>query len=1446
MSITEKLLFFNKQGYPYNFTLTDNVWNGKILFEPNSSDTFEDLSMYILEKVEPISLTDNIKIVNDELYNVSGMTITPYTYSDFKVENILPVNKSDRFYSKWIYGKGIEKKFPLSTIVSFSGSINTDNLLYPSGHTDFTSDRLYSVVATKKNAIMIITDTDNNSFNLHEDELHSADFSNLKISSIRTVSFPEYNRNLESEYRPNNDMKISIVGTQNNDGVYELSNINHNYSSIYDYDLSSLPSDTTSIEVDVELLTDRPLLYYGNINIYKDGDTLLAKFLDKRNVSLNIGTTFIVEDNIGNHQFNSNEYTITSFIDKINLGTSKVFINSVSEIDDDGKRYNFTEIIYNSNDINIEEQDDIYLNYINDTTLDFSGFYDYGLESINIITDISGDTISFDTTRIFETGQIINIMSGSTTTVKGTYKIKTGGKNKIFDIEVISGSTSITKNDIVTYTNTLKNDNIKFKILSIEDAYVTKGINTIPVIINNTQFKKAKIDINLLNYGSFNYTFTKVLKDNEKNIAVVSASVDDEPYNSSSALRCLSVSNILKLNHQYINSVSETIDTFINKYKNYLKSNGIDLYKLNNKLILESLYYGQKYYFNSKLLVNGIEQYSNKLYSNSENITTVYNLILKENDLTYEKTNMSNVTTKTFYANLKLSLSDDVKDYGFSLNINDIDYYIEYNDSTDLLSNTSVTIDSFIEKWYDVFDKNGLIIYKGNEQDNTLEQLFIIGKEPNVKVENIKVKVNKFSSYKFLDVNNEDNNTVKNGLINIIYNSYTMLTSNYLEISSINLIDYGFSTGMIISLYGSTYPSNNKEFNIIGITNSRIELSFQGNMYNDEKEITLISREYLRRPRETNLKDIYYRFRWEDDLSSEIFMFDLSGENLKPWMNHPDYVYTGPKPLPLNGDIVFLNKEPNKDINFVNIPNAQQTIFDQLDFRLEKFDEDYVSILPKPITVSFGYNTVEEGVNNRTLIMERDDNVSLSGLADGTTLYFTITGNKIKVEGTNNNINLLDIGFEVGKTIRFKLTDKFEYSTNIFEDWQDFIITDVTVKTLTFNTEMKSFSTKNLEFDYTFEQLPTRIGLFTFYGETETEDERLKSLLNIHGINLNDTDEYIFNESNIKEQGIDYKLLNRKRKEMMLVYPQIYNYIGTYTALFNAINFFGYNDLELYEYYRNVDLNSPLFNSIKRVIVQDLFDKNIEGWTYSEDLSKRIGYKKTNLLNLTYKITDEEGNNINLYSLSDVQIKLNGLKNWLRENVIPLNMNIRDITGVSQNSNIMWRQFDPSNNIFKHKTKVSTETINFNYIASKNFNDSWLVSVRFYNVNGFVPEYFDLKVITYTKDSNNMLIPQTNYNIYKTDMLPFNFYLNWTDGISDKYMFVETTYYNTDGVGRKINKMYGLEDGVTYVYDEYKNYILINNNFEYKYQSYVQDSGYVYINDDQGNIYIVDKSNYKK
>jgi len=605
--------------------------------------------------------------------------------------------------------------------------------------------------------------------------------------------------------------------------------------------------------------------------------------------------------------------------------------------------------------------------------------------------------------------------------------------------------------------------------------------------------------------------------------------------------------------------------------------------------------------------------------------------------------------------------------------------------------------------------------------------------------------------------------------------------------------------------------------------------------------LDIISREYLRRPRESNGKDIVYRFRWTDDVATDIFMYDLTGENLEiPWGDNPNLKYTGVKPLTANGDTVILNRVPNKDKKYVNTPYKQQTIFDELDYTLERFDDDNASVLPKPITLFLGYNSKYEGVHKKELIMERIDDVSYSGYADGIDLYFEFSGSSIYIKSTDN-VDLLDMGFKVGRTIRMKFDDNKKYTQELFEDWQDFQITDVTKTKITVDSNLTYLNTQDEEFDFEIEQLPEEMGYFIIYGETEAEDERLEANMKVIGVSLTEEDEFIFKSSNVNEVGVDYRLLNRKRKEMMNVYPEIYNYVGSYKAILNAINFFGYTDLMLIEYYKNIDEDSPLYKKLKRVVIPDLLDREVEGYSYGEDLAKRVGYKKTNLMNLTYRITDEEGNNVNVYSLQDVQVKLNGLKSWLRKWVIPVNSNIRDITGLSENVGTIWRRFDPSTNITSQETNEETTAINFNYTATRNFNDNWLVSIRFYTVNGFVPEQFDLKVVTYTKDDTGKLIPQQRYDVYKTDMLPFNFSLNWVDDSYDKFFSIETHYYNERGMGLKINKMYRLEDGVTYYFDEYKNYILVNNNFHYKYPTHMQDKLYVYIVDEYGNIYVIEK-----
>jgi hypothetical protein len=100
------------------------------------------------------------------------------------------------------------------------------------------------------------------------------------------------------------------------------------------------------------------------------------------------------------------------------------------------------------------------------------------------------------------------------------------------------------------------------------------------------------------------------------------------------------------------------------------------------------------------------------------------------------------------------------------------------------------------------------------------------------------------------------------------------------------------------------------------------------------------------------------------------------------------------------------------------------------------------------------------------------------------------------------------------------------------------------------------------------------LGLLTFLTEVIGEDERYRALLGNLGIPDPITYPNIFNEQNPNEEGVDWKLINKKSKELMLTYDEIFPYAGTYKALFGAINFLGYYDLIFKEWYRIKDQNN--------------------------------------------------------------------------------------------------------------------------------------------------------------------------------------------------------------------------------------------------------------------------------
>ncbi len=542
--------------------------------------------------------------------------------------------------------------------------------------------------------------------------------------------------------------------------------------------------------------------------------------------------------------------------------------------------------------------------------------------------------------------------------------------------------------------------------------------------------------------------------------------------------------------------------------------------------------------------------------------------------------------------------------------------------------------------------------------------------------------------------------------------------------------------------------------------------------------IWLKTRQYLRKPRFNYSDDVQMQFLWkfEYDQTPEIFMYDISGDYLTTGTSHS---YTGVKPLPYP----VINRNPNEDITKIGDSSAQQTVFEEIINTLEYHDDaNDISILPTPMQLFLGYNSIDEGYQKSVLKMYARENISFD-IIYNQSLVNDLTFNNFEIYGTIVlNINsiqsfVLDSdnkkrGLKGGQLLQIFVTD----------------ITNTKNKYLSFNNG-KIFKIKNVyNGQLVLEYIPNEFGIITslvnesniisnypnsgsttylkltlkvidremvsinLFGQTEIEDIRYKTELNNVGHNIDPDDAFIFKTYDVNEGGVDWNFLNKKRKEMLMVKHDIFSYVGSYKAIINAINYFGYNDLVLYEYYRNINLQSPDFFKLFKVEIPDIFDNSVQGWTVNDFLKHTMpnpNFETTNLFNLTYFITDKQGNNVLLYSLQEVLIKLQGLKKWLERNVIPITHKVLDITGRTDfvsTSGIIHKSF----NLNAFKITESMTPIDFN------INEAYLMPINsgstVYNVvvdfiaskKGVLPTNFTLNIRTYKtyKEWN----PFTMYN----------------------------------------------------------------------------------------------------
>ena len=592
--------------------------------------------------------------------------------------------------------------------------------------------------------------------------------------------------------------------------------------------------------------------------------------------------------------------------------------------------------------------------------------------------------------------------------------------------------------------------------------------------------------------------------------------------------------------------------------------------------------------------------------------------------------------------------------------------------------------------------------------------------------------------------------------------------------------------------------------------------------------LVLHTHEFLRYPRENygSSPNVAYTWSWLDSYptnangTDQIFYYDFSGSQLA-LQNAGIYTYVGTVPLitdPLTNTKIFLNDKPNADLDFVKDASKQQTVFETLTYQLQHVDSSTdVSFEPEPMQIFVGYRSDLEGVNNRTVILNKLEEITLqitTSKKDATNVQTHLPVNlyknvvyifpdiaELRVESFTTNF--IDLDFKPGQSIMINATDntnqfgqapflnngKIVQISQVGTNWMRFVDASSLVAEVSWKETVNyrsPYDTISTSFTVTLAVQPVEIARITLTGQTEIEDGRYKVLTTNNGYNVKPKDTFIFKEYDVEEAGIDWVFLNAKRKELLVNAPEIYNFIGSYKAIINSINFFGYNDLIFNEYYRNIDKTSKQFGQLFKVEISDIFNNQVIGFQAKDSiigLTPNPKYNKTNLFNLTYQITDYQGNSVLAYTLDEVIIKLLGLKGWLMDEVIPIGKRILDITGQTQNVAPITIKHDLKQ-VFSIDVTDNLAPVNFKIEAylqpiinnSKTYN----VHLSFYTEDNSVPPYFEIKIQTFSTDDDFRKQPFTMRPVqiireFKTDMKSYNFA---ADINVDPFIAVEVTTFN--------------------------------------------------------------------
>jgi len=852
-------------------------------------------------------------------------------------------------------------------------------------------------------------------------------------------------------------------------------------------------------------------------------------------------------------------------------------------------------------------------------------------------------------------------------------------------------------------------------------------------------------------------------------------------------------------NNENVYSGSITAALITEQLNNIIDTNIVKCYNDGNNIIIETKYEGN--------YLNIISYLDNNLMSNS--VTNINNTVLCFDNLVNETTNkLINKLPEKILLNTSQQLIIEINGTKFigtdDVSTNDIITNFYNTNSTTLLNNYNITtVKNGNTLSFDIIDKtpndvpaikilsNNASYFRNKLTINNIKNML------SININNIVYDVN-YTNNSILDTVTLWFNTFKTKLellnITVIQNSNILefFTKNRYSIFELNVnisdsniihnyyylnesID-NYNTPIIINSYDLIVDKNpllenicigqtvsisginniyNKKYIISNLKNNAISLSYQGNFpILVNANITISTDTHLRYP---------YTIDEDEYLKATItngFFVDLDGNQAVLQQTIP---YTGSLPISSYIDKFILVTEENKNISDSNNPIKQKNVYDNLILEIPTVINDnntpsnpinlHIGILPETeeyinteINIYSAKNniiTINTDVYNNNLVTFKDNkilisnifNLDLSKLKIGDTYKISFTENDNNNCILHNNNTVFTILSISGGSI---ITD-----TNFIDEYS---LKTINKTTFPYIDDDGNTLTENKALNIIFTYQNKLIKKINLLSEVNIEDNRFNIKLKNIGRNISAQDLNILKNYNNDEYNIKWSVLNNKRKELIEIHPDIFDITSTYKALQTSLNFWGYRDLKLFEYFINNNINSYTFGNLKPVEKNGFTSEYI--WPNDNKTNNLV---KTNKISLGYRITDLDGNYLESIDLATLQSKLFKLKQWLTDNVIAT-ANLTDISGMSSGKSKLYlsKQSSISTGLISN---IKSSILEFNVAA---YNNGILSMPNAYNLiitikpNNLIKEY-DIMYSTFNVNTWN-----STDLYYQDDIVKYN------------------------------------------------------------------------------------------